>query len=534
MHRAARNGEVGLHLDELVADDAHEPRARAQDVEIVGDFHRQAIERLGDFVPSERGQAREAQFENCARLCFRKTDRAIGVERVARIGDKGYERRHVARRPHPLHQCGSRGRGIRGGADEADDLVDVGDRDCEADLDMRVVARLGEQIFGPPSNDFLAEVDERAQHVGQRQHLRPAAVQRDHVGAETRLQGGEAPELVEHHVGDRVALDLDDDAHAVAVGFVAQIRDALDALLANELCYALDQRRLVDLVGDLADDQRLAVLAQLFDRDLGAHDDRAAAGRISGADAGAPEDRSPGREVGARDQLQQLVERDVGLVHEGENGVDRLAEIVRRDVGRHADRDAAGAVDEQIGKAGRKDDRLFFLVVIVRLEVDGVVAEIVEQRDRDGREPGFGVALRRGRIAVDRAEIALSVDERRAHREVLRHAHQGVVDRELAVRVILADHVAHGARRLVVGAVGCEVELAHRIKDAPVHGFQAVANVGQGAAHDHAHRVIEIAAFHFIEDRDGLDIGRSAGSGPFVNNVGQWEEVLDANCVVRL
>ena len=201
---------------------------------------------------------------------------------------------------------GSRGRGIRGGADEADHLVDVGDRDGEADLDMRVVARLGEQIFGPPRDHFLAEVDERAQHVGQRQHLRPAAVQRDHVGAETRLQGGEAPELVEHHVGDRVALDLDDDAHAIAVGFVAQIRDALDALLANQLRYALDQCRLVDLVGDLADDQRLAVLAQLFDRDLGAHDDRAAAGCISGADASSPEDRSASREIGARNHARAI------------------------------------------------------------------------------------------------------------------------------------------------------------------------------------------------------------------------------------
>ena len=91
------------------------------------------------------------------------------------------------------------------------------------------------------------------------------------------------------------------------------------------------------------------------------------------------------------------------------------------------------------------------------------IAEIVEQSDRDGREPRFGVALRRGRIAVDRAEIALPIDERRAHREVLRHAHESVVDRKLAVRMILTDHVAHGARRLVVGAVGCEVELAHRV-----------------------------------------------------------------------
>ena len=189
-HRAARHCEVGFHLDELIADNGHEPRARAQDVEIVGDFHRQPIERLGDFVPSERSQARETQFEDRARLRFREANGAVGVERVARIGDERDERRHVARRPHPLHQRRSCGGRIGGRADEADHLVDVGDRDRQADLHMRVVARLGQQIFGPPRDDFLAEVEERAQHVGQRQHLGTAAVERDHVGAERRLQGG--------------------------------------------------------------------------------------------------------------------------------------------------------------------------------------------------------------------------------------------------------------------------------------------------------------------------------------------------------
>ena len=202
--------------------------------------------------------------------------------------------------------------------------------------------------------------------------------------------------------------------------------------------------------------------------------------------------------------------------------VDRLAEIVRRDVGRHADRDAAGAVDQQIGEARRQDDRLLLLLVVVRLEVDRVLVEVVEQRQRDAVEPRLGVARGRGRIAVDRAEIALPVDQRDAHREVLRHAHQRVVDREIAVRMVLAHRVADGARGLVVGAVGGEVELVHRVEDAPMHRLQAVAHVGQRAAHDHAHRVIEIAALHFVEDRDGLDVGRPFGPGPVVAGVAQF------------
>ena len=519
---AARIGEVGPHLDELVADDAHEARARTQDVEIVGDLGRELLQRLGDLVAAERSEAREPQFEDRARLRFGEADRAVGVERMARIGDERDQGRHVARRPQPVHQRCARRRRIGRGADEADHLVDVGDRDREADLGMRVVAGLREQELGAPRDDILTEVEERAQHVVQRQHLRPAAVQRDHVRAEARLQRGEAPELVQDDVGDRVAPELDDDAHAVAVGFVAQVRDALDPLLAHEFGDLLDQRRLVDLIGDLADDQGLAVLAQLLDRNLGAHDDRAAAGRVSRADAGAPEDRGAGRKIRARNMLHQLVERDVGLVHHRQQAVDRLAEIVRRDVGRHADGDAAGAVDEQIGKARGQDDRLELLLVVVRLEVDRVLVEILEQRERDAIEPRLGVAGGRGRIAVDRAEIALPVDERGAHGEVLRHAHERVVDREIAVRMELAHRVADGARRLVVGAVGGEIELLHRVEDAPVNRLEAVADVGQRAAHDHAHGVIEIAALHFVEDRDGLDVGRLFGPGPVVAGVAQF------------
>ena len=58
----------------------------------------------------------------------------------------------------------------------------------------------------------------------------------------------------------------------------------------------------------------------------------------------------------------------------------------------------------------------------------------------------FGVAHRRRRIAVDRAEIALAVDQRQAHREILRHPHHRVVDRLVAMRMVFTHHVADDAR----------------------------------------------------------------------------------------
>ena len=121
------------------------------------------------------------------------------------------------------------------------------------------------------------------------------------------------------------------------------------------------------------------------------------------------------------------------------------------------------------------------------------------------RHAHFGVAHGGRRVAVDGAEVALAVDEQVAHRERLRHADDRVVDRDVAVRVVLADDVADDARGLLVGAVVVVAELAHRVQHAPVHGLQPVADVGQRAADDHAHRVVEIRLAHLVFEIDWED-----------------------------
>ena len=112
---------------------------------------------------------------------------------------------------------------------------------------------------------------------------------------------------------------------------------------------------------------------------------------------------------------------------------------------------------------------------------------------RDRGQAALGVAHGGGVIAVDIAEIALAVDQRVALGEVLRQAHQRVVDRDVAVRVELADHVADHARALLEAAGGIEPELQHGVEDAPLHRLQPVAHVGQRARRDGRERVGQVA-----------------------------------------
>jgi hypothetical protein len=118
----------------------------------------------------------------------------------------------------------------------------------------------------------------------------------------------------------------------------------------------------------------------------------------------------------------------------------------------------------------------------------------------------LGVTHGRRHIAVDRAEVALAVDQHQAHRERLGHADQGEVDRGVTVRVILTHHVTDHAGRLHIGTFRRLPLFVHREQYPTVHGFQAVARVGQGAADDDAHRIVEIGAAELVLDVDRGDI----------------------------
>ena len=103
----------------------------------------------------------------------------------------------------------------------------------------------------------------------------------------------------------------------------------------------------------------------------------------------AAEDDAAGREIRSRHDADQVFDGERRIVDQRHAGVDHLAEIVRRDVGRHADRDAARAVDQEVREARRQDHRLLLVAVVVRLEVDRVLVDVLEQRHRPAAPGGI-------------------------------------------------------------------------------------------------------------------------------------------------
>ncbi len=122
--------------------------------------------------------------------------------------------------------------------------------------------------FDPPDDDIALVLDVVMDHLAQRERARNAVDERDHVDAERGLHRRVLEELVEHDLRDRVALELDDEAHAALVGFVAQVGDLGDALVLDELLDLHHQpvvAALLDHVGQLGDDDRLLAVGQRLD-----------------------------------------------------------------------------------------------------------------------------------------------------------------------------------------------------------------------------------------------------------------------------
>ena len=131
--------------------------------------------------------------------------------------------------------------------------------------------------------------------------------------------------------------------------------------------------------------------------------------------------------------------------------VEDLGQVVRRYLGRHTDGDALGTVYEQQRYACRQNLWLGQRFVIVWLKIDGLLFDIGEDLVGDLRQADLGVTHRGRIVAVDRAKISLPVDKRVTHREILRHTHDRVVNRRVAVRVIFTHDVADGAGRFLYG-----------------------------------------------------------------------------------
>ncbi len=316
---------------------------------------------------------------------------------------------------------------------------------------------------------------------------------------EGQLKRGVLVQVRNHKRRIRPRLQLQHYAHVVG-GFVAHVHQHGKLLGQNDLGNTLHQARLGYVVRDGGDDDLLTAPLGLLDLPLAAHAHGALAGFVDltqlfpGID-----DLAAGRKIGTLDVPEQIFALQLAIVDQGHGGLAHLAQVVGRDVGGHAYRDAGAAVGEQVRNARGQHQGLLRGAVEVGPEIHRALLDLVEQLSRQRRQACLGVAVGGRCIAVERSEIAVPVHQPVTQREVLSHAHHGVVAGAIAVRMVLAYDRAHDGRALAKARVGVEVQVGvHGEEDPPLHGLEPVAYIRQGARRDDADRVVEIAALRLF------------------------------------
>ena len=510
--RAALVGVLGPYLLQLHDDDVHQHALVGEDAAEAGDLAAQLAVLGGQLLGLQPGQLREAHLEDGLRLAIRQVVVALllGVGNLA-LGAPGAAHERLQPHEREQHELALRLVRVLRLADGLDDQIHLGDGHAEAFDELALRLRLPQLEARAPGDHVAPVLDEDREGLLQVHHLRAPADDGQVDHAEGRLQIRLTVELVDDDLREGVLLQLDHDADGVfAVRLVAHgvaaLDDADDLLLGAQLVDLRDDARLVRLVRDGRHHDLFAVFLGAGERLHGharAHHDGAAAGALGQIDAGAAVDEAARGKIGPGDEAHEVFDRRVRVLDEVDRRVHDLAQVVGRHVGGHADGDAARAVDEQVGHPRRKDRGLLQAVVEVQREVDGLFVDVREQIHRDARQTGLGVTIRGGRIAVDGAVVALAVDERVAHREVLREADHGVVDAGVTVRVVLAEDVTDDGRALAEARRGREACLVGGVENAAVDRLEPVARVGDRATDDHAHRVIEVARPHLVGDGNG-------------------------------
>ena len=294
-----------------------------------------------------------------------------------------------------LERRGHQGRASRGAVvgcpDGGDDLVDHVEGLEQAFDDVGPLTGDAQPVERAPPDDLDLVFDVGMEGLDQVERPRDAVDQRNGVHREVRLQRRVLVEVVEDDQAGGVLLQPDHQSGLALGGLVVDVGDAVDLAGLDQL---LDLRRRGPdrrLVRHLGDDDLVAALA-LFDLGDGAQADRALARAVGVDDALAPHDQRAGREVGALHELHELVGRGIGVVDQVDGGVDDLAQVVGRDVGRHADGDALAAVDQQVREPRRQDRGLVGLVGVVGDEVDGALVDAGEHVHRQRVQARLGVA----------------------------------------------------------------------------------------------------------------------------------------------
>src|SRR4029077_9345797 len=129
--------------------------------------------------------------------------------------------------------------------------------DLQTFEDMEPLLRLAQVVGGASCHHFFAVIQEGFEGLFEVKYLWTTVDNNEDVDAEGFLQRRVFIELIKDDFRYRVALELDDDAHAVGVLFITEVGDSFNFLLLYQAGNLLDDPVFVHHEWDFADNDLL-------------------------------------------------------------------------------------------------------------------------------------------------------------------------------------------------------------------------------------------------------------------------------------
>ncbi len=509
--RPPRVAELGLHFVNVLADDVHHERRIAEQLLMAFDLLHELAILLGELLNFQPRQPLQLHRQNRVRLNARQKLIPPRDPPDKHFREKLDQGGSLVQTQCSRHQPRSRLRRIRRCLDQFDNRIDIPHRQHQRLDDVRPLPRLAQQV--PRSTrDHLAPVEEvLLHHLLHRKRLRLLPHEGNIYNGIIALQRRMTIQLVDHdRLGD-VPLALHHQTNRVLpVRFVADVADLVQPPVLDATRHPLRNRVLQNPERNLIHHDPKPASTHLFRVQLRPHHQRPSAPRVGVPNPRPAADHPTRRKIRTRDDLHDLLHRQIRIRNQRDQRVTDFSQVVRRDVRRHPHRNARRAVYQQVRKLRRQHLRLGPRVVIVRDEIDRLLVDILHHLHGRGRHPRLRIPHRRRWIAVDRAEVPLTVHQWIAQIERLTQPHQRRIHHPLSVRVIISGCVTRNLGALPVSTPRPQMQVVQRHEDPPLRRLQPVPHIRQRSRHDHAHRVAQVGLLHFF--RDGLVVDRFVGS----------------------
>ena len=385
-------------------------------------------------------------------------------------------------------------------ANNLHDFVDVLRCNTQTFNDVEASCSLLQIELRCTRNHIEAVVNVDLQKILERKELREVIDECQVVNAERRLELRVLEQVIQDNFTNCITAEFNHNAD-VAARFIADVRNAIDALVADEVCNLLAEFGLVHHVRNFGDDDARLALCIRFNFGTGAHTHTAMTREVSFANARTATSNSACREVRALHVFHQFFTGDVRILRHRVDCSTDFAQVVRSHVRCHTHSNTRRSVHNHVRERRREHQRFFERFIVVRAHVDSFFFKIFEHEGTEIVHFRFGVTHGSRAVTVDRTEVTLTKHQRITQREVLRHSGKSFINSRVTMRVVLTDNITHDTGGLDRSLVRNHAQLVHTVHHAAVHGLKAIARIRQCTSDNNAHRVAKIAVLHVLFDK---------------------------------